>query len=223
MARKGFQAVQQRPAQPILFSQHPRLKLRRIPHIEPREEFPAVELDRTPAHSTPHRPPRAAWPVTGGAQEFDGIHPARRVRSQAKRVMVNSEIVAELLLQLLDRLAQVAARIPLRHIGPEQRGQRGAQVRPARHAQVEKQRLCFGGKSRIHDAGQSDFGRAEELELKSGDILACAVHRRTRSILGCSMKMHDLRTLCAHIACYAWARMSRCWYDDAEQHYIRKI
>jgi hypothetical protein len=37
------------------------------------------------------------------------------------------------------------------------------------------------------------------------------------------MKMHDLRTLCAHIARYAWARMSRCWYDDAEQHYIRKI
>ena len=85
--------------------------------------------------------------------------------------MVDSEIVAELLLQLLDRLAQVAARILLRHIGPEQRGQRRAQVRPARHAQVEEQRLCFGGKSRIRDAGQPDFGRAEELELKCGGIL----------------------------------------------------
>ena len=93
--------------------------------------------------------------------------------------MVHREVVAETLLQLLDCLAQVAARIPLRHVSPEQRGERGAQMRPTCHAQVEEQRLGFGGESRICDAGQADFGGSEELELKCGGCFACAVHRRS--------------------------------------------
>jgi len=76
--------------------------------------------------------------------------------------------LADRVLELVQRLAQIVARSSLRLLGPEQPGKQGASVRMlCFHGEVAQQSLRLGGEMGYRPAVEQDNGPAEQRERQA--------------------------------------------------------